>query len=346
MKVSLTVAHSLAAAVAGVAFCSAAIASAAFHWTGRPLPNWLDLSVVFFVTALPLAASLSVAALAQLPRNASTLAILGLEATVLLVIPRLYIRARCQNDLNQASQLAGQFRYAEASSLLHRVIAFEPHAMWNGNSALQAAKLIDQIIRQVEAQIAFPLANNASDEVRYQRAAQLAVLGRTAEALALLDSSASLTNSPQGHNLRGTIYESQNHWQTARDWYAQAKAAAEPLPDSPARTASIKQAITGIAFCERKLGHLREAESAWQSLLAHSRTADSHFLVAQFYDDTQQATKSQFHARQAMLLDPGYTQQAGRLMDKLVTSHFGCLGVFSAERSPSTPFGAATIGNK
>lgn len=347
MKASLTTAYSLAAAAAGALLCACAIASAALHWAETPLPFSLDVALVYFLASLPLATSLAVAALAQLPRRGSTLAVFGLEAIVLVLIPRLYIHARCQNDLNQAAQLAGQFRYAEASALLHRVVALEPHATWNGNSASQAANSIDQIVRQVEAQIASPLTENATNADRLSRATNLAVLGRTTEALALLDSSDSLANSPEAHNLRGTIHESRNRWQLARDWYARAKAAWQTLPDSPDRTAGLKQAITGTAFCERKLGHLHAAEAAWHDLLEISPTADTHFLLAQFYEDTQQAAKCRLHSRQAMLLDPNrYAQQADRLMDKLITSHFGCLGVFSAENSPSTPFGAATIGNK
>jgi hypothetical protein len=238
-----------AAAAAGALLCACAIASAALHWAETPLPFSLDVALVYFLASLPLATSLAVAALAQLPRRGSTLAVFGLEAIVLVLIPRLYIHARCQNDLNQAAQLAGQFRYAEASALLHRVVALEPHATWNGNSASQAANSIDQIVRQVEAQIASPLTENATNADRLSRATNLAVLGRTTEALALLDSSDSLANSPEAHNLRGTIHESRNRWQLARDWYARAKAAWQTLPDSPDRTAGLKQAITGTAFC-------------------------------------------------------------------------------------------------
>ena len=98
------------------------------------------------------------------------------------------------------------------------------------------------------------------------------------------------------------------------------------------------RAVTGVAFCERKRGHLREAEAAWQELLSLAPTAetqaDAHFLLAQFYDDTQQTEKSQFHVQQAMKLDPEQYVEPGRqLLSKLVTSHFGCVGIIN---SPST----------
>ena len=132
----------------------------------------------------------------------------------------------------------------------------------------------------------------------------------------------------------------------ARDWYGKAKAQWQSLADSAERTAGLSRSITGIAFCERKLGRLREAETAWRDLLSVSPTADTHFLLAQFYEDTQQAGKSRFHAEQAMQLDPQrYHVQGRRLIDKLVTSHFGCAGVFSADYSPSTPFGSDPLTN-
>jgi tetratricopeptide (TPR) repeat protein len=89
--------------------------------------------------------------------------------------------------------------------------------------------------------------------------------------------------------------------------------------------------MTGVAFSQRKLGHYAEAEATYQEVLSRATTADSHFLLAQFYDDTQQTRKAREHARRAMTLAPQRYQQEGeKLIRKLTVYHFGCFHVFSA----------------
>ena len=78
----------------------------------------------------------------------------------------------------------------------------------------------------------------------------------------------------------------------------------EARPESPARAAGVLRATTGIAYCLRKLGRYAEAEVAYREVLALSPTADSHFLLAQFYEDAQQAGKAREHARRAIELAP------------------------------------------
>jgi hypothetical protein len=76
------------------------------------------------------------------------------------------------------------------------------------------------------------------------------------------------------------------------------------------------------------LGHYARAETAYQQLLALSPTADTHFLLAQFYEDVQRTSLAAEHARRAMALAPERYQQPGeQLLDKLVTLHFGCWGL-------------------
>jgi tetratricopeptide (TPR) repeat protein len=307
---------------------------------------WRDVALVYFLAALPLAATLATAVTAKLQWSAHSLVILLVESIVLLAVPQLYIRARCDHDANRAAELARQSRFGEASQLLHQILALRPRATWDGGPVAPASTAIDQVVRQIDNRVATPLSDEAADEDRIDRAQNLAMLGRTGAALAILASSPTLTDSPSACNLRGTIHETQDQWRAAREWYAKAQAAWQTLDDSVERTAGLVRAITGIAYCERKLGRLREAETAWLELLALSPSADSHFLVAQFYEDTQQATQARVHARQAMALAPDrYQVQGRRLLDKLVTSHFGCAGVFSAELSPSTPFGIHSQSN-
>jgi tetratricopeptide (TPR) repeat protein len=331
MNLSLAKSHALAAVVAGLALAAAALA-AAFGWDELPPPFiWLDIAVVYFLAALPLAASLVTAVLFQLPRRQTTFPILLVESVTLVFLPQLYIHARCTHDVNLAVQLSRDSRYGEAHILLHRVLSLRPNAQWNGISVADAARNIDNIVRRLEQRVAPPLPENPTADECLERAELLAILGRTADALATLDS-AVLADSPQADNLRGIIQETLGHWSTARDSYARGMAGMQSQPDSPARLPAIQESTRGIAFCERKLGQLHQAEAAWQQLLSLAPTAETHMLLAQFYEDTQQTAKAQFHAEQATQLAPANSpipRQARQLQNKLLTSHFGCLGIIS-----------------
>lgn len=154
------------------------------------------------------------------------------------------------------------------------------------------------------------------------------MLDRTGESLAVLDGSPALAASAEACTLRGTIYEMRGSWRTSRLWYERGRDGWLAREGSPERATGMATAVKGIAWCQRKQGHLREAEASYQELVRRAPSADAHFLVAQFYEDTQQAKLAHFHARQAMLLDPQrYAEPGRRLTDKLMTSHFGCFTV-------------------
>lgn len=333
MNLTLPKSHALAAVIAGLALAAAAHATAV-GWDRFPPPFvWLDVAVVYFLAALPFAASLATAALFQLPRRRTTFVILLVESVTLIFLPQLYIHARCTHDVKLAVQLSRDSRYGEAHTLLQRVLALRPNAQWNGSSVADAARNIDDIVRRLEQRVAPPLAENPTADECLERAELLAILGRTADALAVLDSPV-LSDSPQADNLRGIIHETLGQWSIARDSYARGRAAMQSQPDSAARLPAIQESTRGIAFCERKLGRLHQAEAAWQQLLSLAPTAEMHMLLAQFYDDTQQTTKAQFHAQQAAQLAPRNSpipRQARQLQNKLLTSHFGCLGVIGED---------------
>jgi tetratricopeptide (TPR) repeat protein len=95
--------------------------------------------------------------------------------------------------------------------------------------------------------------------------------------------------------------------------------------------------VRGIAYAERKLGRYPQAEAAYQRLLELSPTADTHFLLAKFYEDTQRADLARQHARRAMRLAPERYEASGQeLINSLAVRHFGCFSVYAAERSSGT----------
>jgi len=319
--------HTLAAAVGLAAIAGVSIATA-LNYTALPAPFfWLDVAVVYFLAALPLAASLS-AIICR--RHEGARGLLTAELIAVLLIPQLYIYARTQSDMARVMDLVQQSRYAEAAELSHCILRLAPQAALKNLPFAKVSQSIDATVVRLEASVARRLDSNAQ---RPERANQLAMLGRTKQALETLEASPSVFNYAEAHNLRGTIFENRREWREALRCYGFAKSAWHILANSPEKAAGMARAITGVAYCERKLGRLREAETAWLELLAIAPTAKSHFLLAQFYEDTQQTAKAKFHAEQAVKLNPEVREPANRLLNNLATSHFGCLGVFR----PSEP---------
>lgn len=317
--------HGLALAIAAAVIAASALASAA-GIEMAPYPFiWRDVAAIYLLAALPLAASLA-ALCVSAKRNRLPFALIVLEILSLLIIPRLYVDARCKSDATRLAALVEQSRFGEANLLLHRVLALNPHATWKGRPLQSASADLDRAVREISARIAIPLYDTATSDAYVLRARDLALLGRTIDAIAVLESSPILKDDPAAANLRATIHETGGEWGESLAWYHRAKQDWQSSPPSPEQTAGLIQALTGVAYSNRKLGRLQQAEAAYQELLSVAPTADSHFLLAQFYDDTQVTIKAAHHARQAMSLNPARFDRPGhQLLDRLSTAHFGCL---------------------
>lgn len=262
--------------------------------------------------------------------NWASISVLGLA--VLIGLPRIYLEARSNHDNGQLSELLSQSRLGEAAALARQMLAIDSDRSFRDQPLRNLSADLDRTVRAMESRVAAPLLPMASDEAHLSRARELAMLGRTRQALDEIDRSASVGDSPDGHLLRGTIHQTRQEWLSSAEAFRRAAMAIESLPASEERTAGLVTAATGVAFAERKLGHNALAEAAYQQVLELDPSADSHYLLAQFYEGTQQAAKAQFHARQAMALAPDRYDQAGqRLIDKLITHHFGCWGAASAQ---------------
>ena len=247
---------------------------------------------------------------------------------VLLVIPLIYVAARSQHDIARLSGFLEQSRFGEAHALTKDIRLLDPSAKWNSQPMSKVHEQLGKMVEQLENAVASPLTRDGTAEARLARVRNLAMLGRPNEALeALAD-----VSGPAANNLRGTILQVQESWQASLDAYQNARQGWQLSGESDQRTHGLVQAVRGIAFCKRKLGQYDEAEAAYQELLKLAPNAETHFLLAQFYDDAQDATKARMHARQAMALDPRRYEDSGRqLIRKMSVFQFGCWGVFSAE---------------
>ena len=259
---------------------------------------------------------------------------LALAALLAFVLPWTYTTARCQHDVGKLGELLQQSRFGEARKVAHTLVLLDARRTWNGYPLPQVAADIDRAIEQLTSRAAIPLTISATADQRLERAAELAMLGRNSAAIETIETLPQPLEHPRASNLLATIYETEGSWSAALEAYRQASTLWRLQPASSEQAAGLLQAITGIAYCQRKQGRYGDAEATYQQVLGLSPSGHSHFLLAQFYEDTQQAEKAHAHARRAMELSPQQYQQRGqKLIDKLSIYHFGCWGVYNARKS-------------
>jgi tetratricopeptide (TPR) repeat protein len=283
------------------------------------MPGVVLRALTAFAFALP--ATIAIVALigvrAAPSRGArQTLLFVMLGLIALLAAPVFYLQARTRHDRARLADYLDQGRVGDARSLVHAMLALGAQADWQGQPLSKLAAALNEHAGKLETLVADPLPADANDSIRLQRARQLAILGRTEEALDALPN----IDDPDVANLRGTIHEARGEWALALAAFQSAKAA--NTGQTPARI----RAITGIAYAQRKAGDYVAAEASYQELLALAPSAETHFLLAQFYEDAQNAGKATHHARQAILLHPErYRKDGEQLIRKLSVFQFGCL---------------------
>lgn len=299
-------------------------------WPGLALRSATALTIVMSMILLTMI-------LLSATRDQSERLIKGgllLGLLLLFIVPWSYLAARCRHDRANLAQHLEQMRLGEAQALAHTMLLLDPDQTCNARPLTEVAAELDQQVRTLESAVRRPRGARESPLERLERARLLAMLGRTDSAL---DALVAVSHEPaltrHAYILRGTICEAREDWPSALDAFQHARKAWESQPSSTARTDGIVRATTGIAYSQRKMGRYAEAETTYLEVLALSPSADSHFLLAQFYEDAQHGAKAREHARSAMQLAPDRFHSAGeRLIGKLMTSHFSCLGVFASEQ--------------
>jgi tetratricopeptide (TPR) repeat protein len=253
-----------------------------------------------------------------------TAAAFSLACIVALLLPWSYAAARVRHDVARFGELIDLSRIGEARTSAHRLLALDAAASWREAPLSRLAADLDRAVRELTQRVVVPLAAEATSDERLERARQLAMLGRTAEAGKVLSS----LEGPEAISLQATIHENQGEWDAALNAYSKARAAWQSQPASAAQASGLITATRGIAYSQRKSGRYAEAEATYQELLALAPTAESHFLLAQFYEDAQHSQQASLHARRAMALAPdAYREPGQQLIRKLQVYHFGCLGV-------------------
>lgn len=261
----------------------------------------------------------------------SNLSMVSCSLLILLIVPDISLRARVSHESARFSDLLQQTRLGDAEQVAEQILALDPAAEWEGGALHPRAQELLREVRALREQVALPLSRPADTATLLDRARSLAIVGANDAAVAVIMNELDPRTHPGAALILGMISETRRDWDSALKWYSQALLACE-IQLVPSTIDEQIQALVGVASCQRKLDLLPDATANYQRVLELAPTAESHFLLAQFYEDTQQTAFAQQHAQQAVQLDPVRYATAGKkLLQRLQTAHFGCYGVFRSE---------------
>lgn len=262
------------------------------------------------------------------PRSSQSSLLPVWSLCVAVAAPALFVEAHIERDARRLVELVEQSRLGPAAELAHTLHLLDPQRPIDGYPLAAVADQLQRHVTELQQRVSQPLARDAAPVERLSRARDLAALGRDDEALATLSALQDGPLAAEAFNLSGVLYEDQQRWEAGLAAYQQARDLAGQHSDPDEEQRLLAEAARGIAYCERKQGHNRNAETAYLELLALSPTAETHFLLAQFYEDTQQTGRAREHADRAAALAPArFAEPVRTLNNRLSTAHFGCWGV-------------------
>lgn len=267
-------------------------------------------------------------------------------------VPAIHVEARCQHERTRFEELYGDSRLGEAHALLRDLLALQPQFRWQDRPGQTLLRELEQELQRVEqARQQIPNPPRHLEDI-LQQAQSLGILGQSELALAYLDQFPQIQDSAEGTQLRGLIHETRREWSQAISAYTRSQQLSQAVVDTDsiqkstsefstetaaAPDATYLAALKGEAFCRRKAGDLPGAEQGYLRLMNLAPTAEHAFLLAQFYEDSQQTTQAHHWAQEAQKRDPAYAAAVLQLSNKLTTSHFGCWSVYRQHRSFQSP---------
>lgn len=248
---------------------------------------------------------------------------------ILTLVPRMYLDARGRHDAEEYFSLRQQSRLGEANSLLRRMLVLDPMIRKDGQFLRREQRILNQEIDSLNQQTSTELSGLASFDQRLTRARRLAMLGHTNHAINILLEASETTQSIAACSLLGTMHENRHDWNSAIRFYGMAETLLRSSAEDPEDSAEAYQVAMGSAYCYRRLGQLTEARARYLRLLEINPNADSHFLVAQFFEDIQETALARHHALEAIQLDPNrYRERGHQLIRKMQNLHFRCLSAY------------------
>lgn len=251
---------------------------------------------------------------------------------VAAVVPEVYVDARCRRVRDRmlehynSERTVDAWNSARSLSVLRPSLTVTFGAQSQVTGIAQFAEMLQRRKEHLQRQLAVLETRDGSIS-QLRRAAILAQLSRRNEAAALLVPIAESGSPSEQLNaclLLGANDEHRERWQAALDRYRRALKLASQSP-SASQQAAYAAALKGVGISSLKLGRYDEAGEAYRALIASAPTAANHFLLAQFYEETQRTDLARQHAQKAIELSPGrFRRPANALMDRLVTRQFRC----------------------
>ncbi len=135
--------------------------------------------------------------------------------------------------------------------------------------------------------------------------------------------------SPFAWDTCGLILQRQERWADSEQAYHKAFELWSAMNATPNQQEGLASALRGMAHAQNRQGQTRKAEETYLKLLEINDSAETHFLLAQFYEEEQQTAEAFHHASRAMALAPSRFSEAGQtLIDQLQSAHMGCFQIY------------------
>ena len=282
----LTLPWRTAAAVAALAWCGHLLYRRLLGETFPAPFYWSDVALVSLLAALPplavcadwLSRKLGRDETAALGSGGYRFVVLMAAIACAVLLPWLYVKARCRHDQARLEELASQSRSGRSGGVGAAVGRPFAAGCFPRAAPADRRRGDGQRGRRTAPRVGQPLPAGASGADRLARARDLAQLGEGGAALALLDASPDLAASFAGLNLRGLVHLDRNEYSAALAAFQAAGHSLAALPPSPDAAPQIEP-LRQIAYCQRKLGRYAEAEAAYRELLT-ARPFGGHALSA------------------------------------------------------------------
>ncbi|MBA4031676.1 MAG: hypothetical protein C0478_12410 [Planctomyces sp.] len=264
-----------------------------------------------------------------------------------LIIPWQLSQQRLQTWSEMLSLRMREGRFVAAGRLMEKMDLLAGDAsktFLSGISAKQLAASIQDCLDRLQT---LPRDEAGALLERAKLHLQLEQFDLAREALAGIPQESGL--APMAASVEGLLHQFAENWLESETAFVRSilmlrhqetQSAAASFPRT-ATTNLERENWLGAGFAARKQGEVFRAEEHYlQALrLADKETcAQTHFLIAQFYEDSQQSIKSAEHARLAADLNPAeFLLPADQLLRQLKTGHLGCMWIPSRSRSSSQP---------
>jgi len=298
--------------------------------------HWLSLELMRLLTSIVLSYPFALL-INEISKNwkdneitpVSNAAPVGIGIVLATIVPLVYGQFLADYYETQLTDALQNQRLALARTITHSWSHLAPEAKWNGESV----RSLDREIENEVARIRSTLERLSPEEAQSNP-------GIVASLYLQLDDFAGAVKtirphleaaapSPFAWDTYGLILQRQERWIESEQAYRKAyELWTAEVPDQQ-NDQGLASALRGIAYAQNRRGQVRRAEETYLELLRMDASAETHFLLAQFYEEEQQTEEAFHHATRAMTLAPSRFREAGQtLINQLQSTHMGCFQIY------------------